>query len=199
MPSPATSDIEIAQRGLTLVGVTPFDTWETDSDDCRMVKAFYEDLVRSELGAHPWKFCNSDVIIYRLAAEPLWGFSAAYQLPADPPILSIKAVRIGDQPQHWRVSQDKIYVDANETDLVVLTAQFRQPVNLWPPHFILFMEARIAGWAAASITRNAGLAQMWFQEASLLMIKARNTDAKQQTVERLPIGRFTAVRRGGRS
>lgn len=199
MPSRATSDIEVAQRAAAMAGMTPMRTWEDPDPQTIKIKSFYEDLVTGEITGHDWKFATADQTLQLLEAEPLYGFKAAYQLPTDPAVLHVKAIHIGDQPARWRVSQDKVYVDANDTDDVILTGQFRQPVNIWPPFFTIYMETRLAAWISATITRNGSLADEWTKLADELLPRARTRDAQQQTAARLPIGRYTAVRRGART
>lgn len=199
MPQRATSDIEVVQRAMVLAGMEPIQSFEDMAPQAQSIDAFYEDLIASELANHDWKFCTGDIELQRLADKPLYGFSAAYQFPSDPPVLHVKGIFLSDRPTRWRISQDKVYLDANETDHPVMTYQFRQITPLWPPYFILYIEARLASWISAAITRNAGIASMWTEVAESLLVKARSRDAMQQTVERLPIGRYTAARRGART
>jgi hypothetical protein len=199
MPARATSDIEVAQRGMILAGINPMDTWEDPDPQTQTVKAFYEDLVTAELANHDWKFCTADEVLQRLLETPLFGYDAAYQMPTLVQCIHVKALRVNGTPTVWRVSQDKLYVNASDIDEVQLTGQFRQPVNIWPPYFTLYVETRLAAWASAAITRNGSLSEIWNGMAEGLLLKARSRDAMQQTSDRLPIGRYRAVRRGGRT
>ena len=72
---------------------------------------------------------------------------------------------------------------------------FRAEEVNFPSYFSLALQYSLASIFATSIARDDRLMQLMETKANMLMAKARNLDAQQQTTRRLSTSRFITNRR----
>ena len=59
MSSVANSDIDIASRGLILIGANPITSFSADSTEALVADNIYEDTVRTALCTTRWRFATN--------------------------------------------------------------------------------------------------------------------------------------------
>lgn len=95
------SSVEIANRALTKLGARRILSLEDDQKEARELNSMF-DIVRDKaLRSNNWNFAMTRASLPALAETPAWGFTYAYQLPAD----CLRVVQVND-----------IYWVANLTD-----------------------------------------------------------------------------------
>ena len=77
------SDVQIANRALSKLGQERIISFADNTKAARAITSCYDDLRQAELRAYRWQFCYKRVALPALADAPAFGFTAAYQLPAD--------------------------------------------------------------------------------------------------------------------
>ena len=135
MPNTATTDIEVAQRAMVLVGLEPLTSFTDGTDEALVANTVYEDLVEDCIAQHNWNFATGQKTLARLTDTPVDIWDAAYALLTSPAVLQINTVTIDDTPQPYDVYERYIYMNASENDTVVLNYMFRVDTQYWPPTF----------------------------------------------------------------
>lgn len=78
-----TERVDIANIALNLLGQDAITSIDDDSDAARLIKVHYEIAKNATLEACEWSFAIKRFIPAKLAAAPLWGFGAAFEIPSD--------------------------------------------------------------------------------------------------------------------
>jgi len=193
MSSPANTDIDVCSRALILIGAEPITSFTDNNNESLVASNMYEDIARSSLVSTRWRFATNQAVLNRLTAAPTGRYDAAYQLPND--WLMTHVVTVNDSPIEYQTYGDKLYCDEASTSTLVLDYTYRPDEADWPSYFTVAVEYELAAMFAASIARDAQLAQLMEQQARIKMIAARNIDAQQQTTRKLTTNRFIVNRR----
>ena len=198
MPDHATTDIQVAQKAAVLCGMKmPQDFSEANSTEALVMNAIYEDIVRDALTASAWNFVEEmEVTVSRAATAPLVDWQAAYTIPDN--VLAVRTVKVNGSTVRYDIKKDKVYLDCNATDSVVLVFAERTDVQFWPPFFTMWVIFRLAAVLASSIARSGTMSKSFVEQAEMQLQQARSRDSKQVTPSRIRLGRFTAMRSGGR-
>lgn len=203
MPDRARSALEVAQRACILAGMNRIESFdEFESTEAVVLSSIYEDVVRDCLSVTRWNFTTQrKVLTSRNSEAPLTGYSAAYTYLGDDTddVLMVHTVEINGTVVDYDISENEIHVDANATDEVVMTYSRRVDEAYWPPFFIPYVTYRVATVLAASIVRNAGMAEAFEKMAAIQLQRARNADGQQVTSRGIKLNRLVANRSvGGR-
>lgn len=189
---PANTAIKICSRASILIGGSPISSFSEGTAEADICDAMYEDLARSTLTNTRWRFATNQAQLSRLEAAPTGRFDAAYQLPAD--LIMLSAVTVNDDPIIYDTYGDKVYCDANESEVLIADYIFRADESTWPPYFTIAVEFAMASVLALSAARDAALANAMDQKAEVSLIKARRLDSQQQTTRKLNTSRFITQR-----
>lgn len=196
MPNTATTDIEVAQRAMVLVGLEPLSSFTDETDEALVANTVYEDLVEDCLSQHNWNFATGQKVVSRLSDTPVDIWDAAYALPTSPPVLQVLTVTIDDTPQNYDIYERYIYINAAENDTVVLNYIHRVETQYWPPTFTLWVVYRLAGMLSLSVTRKADISQSYVRLAEEQFRRAKARDSQQVTTAALRLSRFHRARLG---
>lgn len=193
----AANNVNIAQKALKMIGantIAGFDDGTTESD---FMDTMYEELVEQTLGEHPWTFASKyyDITANRAATAPIAGFTAKYTIPVDQNLLAVQSVYIADVPQSYDRFENFVHLDASATDTVVMKLIYRQTEENWPTYFRTYFVAKLAMYAAISITRNADVIGAMGQLAQQLGTEARLRDSQSRTAKKVRLTRFASRRR----
>lgn len=181
----APTAVEVAAAALTMIGAQPIASLDEGTTEAIVVNQLYEMVVQGALSDHPWRFAIGQIQLNRLAAAPIdtvW--SGAYQLPAEPRVMAIRAIRNGGASTRFDRYEDKIFCDAAAQDIVTADIVFRAQEPFWPPYFTLYAAYRLAAALAGSITRDAGIIDMMSKLAEGQLVTARTTDSQGRTAQR---------------
>ena len=102
---------------------------------------------------------------------------------------------VNDNLINYTVYGDKVFSNTATADTVIADYTFRQVESEFPSYFSLALEYTLATIFATAIARSASLAKIMNEQTILLMAKARNLDAQQQTTRKLATSRFITDRR----
>ncbi len=190
---PANTAIKICSRASILMGGSPIQSFDEGTAEADVVDAVYEDVARAALTNSRWRFATNQQQISRLVAAPTGRYDAAYQLPSD--LIMLSAVTINDEPIIYDTYGDKVYCDANETEVLVADYIFRADEAYWPPYFTMAVEFQVAAMLSISVARDAQLASLMEQKGEQFLMRARRLDSQQQTTKKLNTSRFISQRR----
>jgi hypothetical protein len=201
MPVHATSDLEIAQRACILAGMNRIDAFEqADSTEATVLNSIYEDVVRDALTSTRWNFATArKELASRREDAPLTEFKAAYSYLGDDAddVLQINTVWVNGSVVDYDVNEHDIYLDCNAADTVTMGFTKRVPEQFWPPFFTMYVTLRLAAVLAASIVRNAGMAEAFQEQAAVQLRDSRARDSQQVTARKIRLNRFQANRFAG--
>jgi hypothetical protein len=77
------SVVSICNIGLIALGELPIDSLDDPYKRAALCRARYDDIRRAVLRGHPWNCARKRAVLPLAPAQPLFGWRAAFQLPAD--------------------------------------------------------------------------------------------------------------------
>ena len=193
MSTVANSDIDIASRGLILIGAEPITSFSSDSTEALVASNLYEDTVRTALCSTRWRFATNQAELNRLSNAPSGRFDAAYQLPADN--LMVHAATVSDLLIEYTLYGNKLFCNQSAGDTVIVDYTFRAREENFPSYFTLALEFVLASSFAMAIARDEQLAGLLERKSAQLMQQAKTLDSQQQTTRKLTTSRFIVERR----
>lgn len=112
----ATSEVEIANNALYLLGAKPITSFDEGSDRANIMGALYPITRDATLRAHPWRFARELFgNVAKLAATPVWKWGFQYQLSSNPYVLRVLEVDGDREGKTWQVYGRKILTDIGDT------------------------------------------------------------------------------------
>ena len=196
MPTTPSTDIEVAQKAMVLVGLEPLASFTDQTDEALVANTIFEDVVEDCLAQHNWNFATGQKTLSRLTAAPVDRWDAAYALPTSPAVVQVQTVTIDDQPQQYDIYERYIYINAEVSEDVVLNYIYRPETQYWPPAFTMWVIFRLASVFALSVTRKADVAKSYVDLAEAQFRRAKSRDSQQVTTQGLRPSRFHRVRMG---
>jgi len=196
MPTTPSTDIEVAQKAMVLIGLEPLTAFTDNTDEALVANTIFEDVVSDCLGQHNWNFATGQKTLSRLTATPVDRWDAAYALPTSPEVMQVITVTIDDVPQPYDIYERYVYINAEVADDVVLNYVFRPDTQYWPPTFTMWVIFRLASVLALSVTRKADVASSYTRLAEEQFRKAKARDSQQVTTQGLRLSRFHRARLG---
>ena len=187
------SDIDIASRGLALVGMPPVSAFDSTTREGAFMAVMYESRVRALLTRHRWTFARKQMVLTASAQDPVGRWDLAYELPSD--CLIVRAFTLNDIPVEYDLSGDRyLYANTTTSDEPVLDYTYRLDEQFFPPFFTEILEWDLAAISASGIARKAELAlfagQMYEQRLQIAM----SNDSQQVTAKRMRLARFIGER-----
>jgi hypothetical protein len=196
MPTTPSTDIEVAQKAMVLVGLEPLASFTDQTDEALVANTIFEDVVEDCLAQHNWNFATGQKTLSRLTAAPVDRWDAAYALPTSPAVVQVQTVTIDDQPQQYDIYERYVYINAEVSEDVVLNYIYRPETQYWPPAFTMWVIFRLASVFALSVTRKADVAKSYVDLAEAQFRRAKSRDSQQVTTQGLRPSRFHRVRLG---
>tara|TARA_R100001460_G_C3523516_1_gene172810 strand:- start:100 stop:684 length:585 start_codon:yes stop_codon:yes gene_type:complete len=193
MPTVANSDIDIASRGLLLIGADPISSFTSSSTEAIVANAIYEDVIRTIMCSSRWRFATKQAELNLLADEPTGRYDRAHQLPSD--LLMLHAVTVSDLIIEYNVYTDKVFSNASSNDTLIADYTFRAKEIDFPSYFTLAAEFSLGASFALSIARDEQMSAILERKAADLLQQAKTLDSQQQTTRKLVTSRFITERR----
>ena len=190
--TPANSAIDICSRALILIGAEPITSFDDDTSEALIAGNMYEDIARTNLTSTRWRFATNQAVLNRLTESPTGRFDSAYQLPD---YLFLHAVTVRDLQIECNVYGNKVFCDANTSDVLIADFTYRANEVDWPSYFSVCVEYAMAVVFATALIRDTSLSNLMSTQYEFLMAKARSTDSQQQTTSKLTTSRFITNRR----
>ena len=196
MPTTPSTDIEVAQKAMVLIGLEPLASFTDQTDEALVANTIFEDVVEDCLAQHNWNFATGQKTLSRLTAVPVDRWDAAYALPTSPAVVQVQTVTIDDQPQQYDIYERYVYLNADASETVVLNYIFRPETQYWPPAFTMWTIFRLASVLALSVTRKGDVAKSYTDLAEVQFRRAKARDSQQVTTQGLRPSRYHRVRMG---
>mgnify|MGYP001225813794 FL=1 len=193
MPTVANSDIDIASRGLILIGAEPITSFTATSTEATVANAIYEDILRTTMCSSRWRFSTNQAELNLLTNAPTGRYDVAHQLPAD--LLMLHAVTVSDKVIEYNIYGDKVFSNSVSSDALIADYTFRALEPDFPSYFTLALEFSLGAAFALSIARDETLASILEKKAGDLLQQAKTLDSQQQTTRKLVTSRFITERR----
>lgn len=167
------SQIALWNMALALVGDDQANGIDDDTRQARVCRAHYASARDSTLAAHPWNCATTRVSLARLATDPQWGFSAAFQIPAD--CLRVKMVYgIGE----WRREGSAILCNAPSCEIAYVRRL--EDTTQYTPLLFSAVAHLMASRMAVPLARDKDLQRTLHEAWRRELDEARYIDALEQ-------------------
>lgn len=173
----ASSEVAIANRALDMMGaaaITSLDDDTATAGICKRNLPLSRDYV---LRSYPWNCATRRASLPALVTAPAFGFSYAYQLPAD----CLRVVALQDDVLYgnaWRIEGGQLLCNLPGPLRLRYIARV-EDVAQWDAMLAEAISAWLAASIAFAVTSNANLAGQLFQIAQQVHAEARRMDARE--------------------
>jgi hypothetical protein len=173
----ATSETEIGNYALGLIGAARIDSFSDNSEEARLCNLYYTMVLEEFLSEHPWNFAQKRVDLSQTATTPVFGFDYEYQLPTD----CLRVLKISTS-YDYKIEEDKLLTDSNEVAILYL----RTPsVEEFSPKFVAAMGCKMAMLMSYALTKSNTLADRLEKMYERNFALARNYDAQEGGLDRV--------------
>ena len=194
----ATTKIDICSTALVMIGANTITSFSDDSTEATVCNTVYEDILKSALTRHRWRFATEQQQLSLLTAAPTGRYAYAYRLPTSPELLQLIPLTVNDFVIPYERYGDKVYLDNyGSTSTVICDYIFRQDEGEFPPHYILALQYQLASLFAGSIARDSGMIKQFADMAERQYLVAKNIDSSERTTKTLDVTRFKTLRNSG--
>ena len=195
----ATTKVDICSTALVMIGANTITSFSDDSTEANVCNTVYEDIVKSSLTRHRWRFATEQQQLSLLTATPTGRYAYAYQLPTNPELLQLITLTVNDFVIPYERYGDKVYLDNyGSTSSVICEYVYRADESEFPPHFILALQYQLASLFAGSIARDSGMIKQFSDMAERQYLIAKNVDSAERTTKTLDVTRFSNLRQSTR-
>lgn len=193
MPTSASSNLDITNRALILIGADTITAFTDDSQEAIVSNALYEDMVSTLLVSARWRFATKQVALNESGSNPIGRYTRSYTLPSD--YLMLHAITVNDLVIEYNVYGSEVFADTATSDSLIADYTFRASESSFPSYFIMLAEYSFATILATSLARDEQMATLFDSQTQRLMQRAKTLDAQQQTTRKLVTSRFITDRR----
>ena len=195
----ATTKVDICSTALVMIGANTITSFSDNSTEANVCNIVYEDILKSSLTRHRWRFATEEKQLSLLTAEPTGRYAYAYQLPTSPELLQLITLTVNDMVIPYERYGDKVFLDNyGSTSTVICDYIYRADEGEFPPHFILALEYTLASLFAGSIARDSGMIKQFADMAERQYLIAKNVDSAERTTKQLDQSRFINLRQSTR-
>lgn len=193
MPTSASSNLDITNRALILVGANTITAFTDDSEEAKVSNALYEDMISTLLVSARWRFATKQVALNESASTPVGRYTRSYTLPSD--YLMLHAITVNDLVIEYNVYGSEVFADTATSDSLIADYTFRASESNFPSYFIMLAEYNFATMLATALARDEQMSALFDAQSQRFMQKAKTLDAQQQTTRKLVTSRFITDRR----
>lgn len=200
MSSSATSEVDLANMALTMLGQQPISDLTDDNNRANMADKRLADVRDSVLRSHAWNCAMKRAALSKHATAPAWGYDNKYTLPAD----FIRLVATEDEIVDYRIEagnqgedNDTVILTDND-ELNILYVYKITDVSKMDSTLKQAIATRLAADIAVAITGDAAQENAMMQKYELLLAQARWEDsAEHHKMETIHGGNWLDARAGG--
>ncbi len=167
----ATSKIDICNSALSKIGVEKIASFAQTSKASVLCNLQYDKIRRKVLREHLWNFAVKRASLAKLVAVPLFGYGAAFQLPADN-LLPIEV----DIDDDWEEEGQTILINSSTCQLKYIYDV--TDVSLFDVVFEEVLAYMLAAELAYPLKQSTGLSESMAVKADLALRNGRFYDAK---------------------
>lgn len=185
--------VGICNSALAKIGAAPIVSLTEGSKTANLCAEQYDKLRDDLLRSHAWNFAVRRVKLARLTEPPAFGFSYAYQLPAD----WLRSLAVQDAPVReatvpYRIEGRRLVSDAEALYLRYLARV--EDANDMPPDFRETLASLLARELAVPVAQSVNLSQVLDEQYRRRLRRAKSVDALEDPPEPLPPGAWLLVR-----
>jgi len=167
----ATSKIEICNSALSKLGVEPIASFAETSKAAVYCNLQYDKIRKKLLREHLWNFAIKRSSLAKLAAAPLFGYGAAFQLPSDciMPLTTNQGIDFEEEGKTLLMNSDSCILQyiSDITDVSYFDVAFEEALSYM-----------LAADLAYPFKQSSTLADSLYQKAKIELANARFYDAK---------------------
>jgi hypothetical protein len=187
----ADTKVDICARAIIMIGASPISSFDDGSTEALVASNMYENILKSCLSRHRWKFATEQKQLSLLADAPTGRYEYAYQLPSSPELLVLNTVTVNDNPIQYNRYGDKIFVNNyGSSNTLIADYIFRQDEADFPEYFKLALQYKLASIFAGSVARDAAMIQQFETLGENQMRIAKNIDSQEVSNSVLNTKRF---------
>ena len=175
----ATSVVQICNQALDLLGADPIADLEDPSKAAGLCKRNYPLARDAALRAYPWNCAVARAQLAALASAPLYGFTAAYQLPVN----CLRVLDVDGDPSpglRWRVEGNTLLADTTGALSIRYVRAIEDPAR-FDALLVQSSAARLAAVICFAVTGKDGLTERLLRVAAGAELEARRIDAREQS------------------
>lgn len=175
--------VSICSNALLMLGAQTINDFQDQQnlDRAKLCANLYPSQRDSILRAHPWNCCIKRIVLAPLAEAPAFGYSNAFELPAD--CLRVLEVGTGGCQIDYLVESQTIQAD---TTVLELRYVFRnESESTWDTHLIDLMTAKMAAVLAYPVTQSTSERDSRAAEFRELMKQAKAADGQEDPPQTL--------------
>ena len=186
---------EVASKALVMVGANQISSFDGSEIEKVVSRQIYETIVEDCIGAYYWDFASGSQQLVMVTGTTLVNFDNAFQLPTSPAPMTIESVRVNGVEKKYDIFEDKLFIDANEENEVILDYTFRADESTGHPAFTIWVVLSLAEAYALSITRKEEIAEAFGKKAETQFAKAKARVGKQTSNKAIRLTRLTSQTR----
>lgn len=174
------SDVEIANLALVTIGDDEtLITLGADTRQGRAIQAVFAPMRDAVLRAHPWNFAMTRAALPALATAPAFGYTYAYQLPAD----WLRFYETADFAP-YAVESGLLLTDSSPP-LNIRYIRRVVDTGAFDPLFVVALAAKIAAQVAQRLTGSATIRANAMDDYAAAMAEAKKVDGQENPPEDL--------------
>jgi len=148
----AVSVAAICNRGLTLLGANRISSLDDDSLEAKLCKEHYDDIRKSLLRSHPWKFATKRALLAASSTAPAWGWDYQYPLPSD----CLRVTELyGQEQDNW--TEEGRFLLTDSADVKIKYIYDMTEVGNFDPNYTEVLSLDIAITLSYALTTSQGL------------------------------------------
>lgn len=187
--------VSICSNALLMLGSQTINDFQDqlNLDRAKLCANLYPFQRDSMLRAHPWNCCIKRIVLAPLAQAPAFGYSTAFELPAD----CVRVLEVGTNGQQidYLVEGRTIQTD---TKVLELRYVFLNDVEAtWDTHLVDVVTAAMAAVLAYPITQSTSERDSREAKLAQLLKQAKAADGQEDPPQTLGDERLLAARFGG--
>lgn len=161
----AETDISICARSLVLLGATPINSFDDETDNARTCGLVYPNLKNSIMSRYGWRFLMKKKELTRDATAPINEWQYSYAIPGE--AISIPHAVFYDAggkipTGNFEVFGRRVYADDARLWMDYVTAR---PESEWPAWFVDLLTTCMCAEIAFSVTDQQNVADSWALKA----------------------------------
>jgi hypothetical protein len=187
------SIVGICNSALIKLGASTIMSLSDGSKNANLSNEQYPKLRDDLLRSHPWNFAIRRAKLAKLSTSPVFGFSGAFQLPAD--WLRVVSVHNNDNGAGWieyRIAGRTI--ESNASDLYLRYVAAVEDPNDMPISFRECLSWRLAVDLSQAITQSTTVMQAMEKGLKPALLTAKSTDAIEDFPESQPPSGWVTIR-----
>lgn len=177
--------ISLCSAALLLIGADEISSFDDGSRAAKICANLYPRTRDDVLQSYPWRFATAQERLAKLVTLPLYGYSYAYQLPAN----CLRVMGLEGQAD-FNLFEGRLYTNSAEARITYIA---RVSENRMPTSVQRGLELKMAEILAVSLVEDVSKSQLFGQKAEQQLQRARVLDAQQQTASVLPDAQFSLV------